>query len=273
MIPAAPYMDMHIHILPGVDDGSDSMECTINMLKQAEAEGVRVIVATPHFGIRNTGLRVEEELKQLAIVRKASEEYTPGLKLVLGNELFYTDGVAAALKRGEAKTMAGTSYALVEFSTSDSYDRICKCIREFTWEGYRPIIAHLERYRDLEGDIEAVQSLVDQGAAVQINCRSFIDGSTHKTESQEHSKRRGLFGRRSQSNQTGFFLERKGEWARELLEAGLVHLIASDAHDDRFRNPVYRTALESMQDYCDEETLMNIAKRNPLRLLKNEPIV
>ena len=272
MIPDAPYMDMHTHILPGLDDGSDSMECTINMLKQAEEEGIRVIVATPHFGIRNTSLRVEDEIEQLGIVRRAADEYTPGIKLVLGNELFYTDGIVNSLKRGEAKTIGGTSYALVEFSTSDSYDRICKCIRELTWEGYRPIIAHLERYKDLEGDVEAVRSLVDQGAAVQINCRSFVDGTAGKRDDSQQRRGRGLFGHR-RSSQTGFFLERKGEWARELLSEDLVHFIASDAHDDRFRNPVYRTALESMQGCCSDETLRRIAKVNPLRLLKNEPIV
>ena len=272
MIPAAPYLDMHTHILPGVDDGSDSMQCTVNMLKQAEAEGVKVIVATPHFGIRNPGLRLEDELRQLSIVRKAADEYTPGLKIVLGNELFYSDGAVNSLKRGEAKTISGTDYALVEFSTQDSYDRICRCIREFTWEGYRPIIAHLERYRCLEGDTEAVRSLVEMGAAVQINCRSFTDGAGRKTDDGQH-RSRGLFGRRSHSDQAGFFLERKGDWARELLGEGLVHLIASDAHDDRFRSPVYRTALEAMEGFCSDEQLTQIARVNPLRLLKNEPIV
>ena len=273
MIPAGPYLDMHTHILPGVDDGSDSMECTINMLKQAEAEGIKVIVATPHFGIRNAGLRVEDELNRLAAVRKAAEEYTDGVRLVLGNELYYSDGIVNSLKTGEAKTIADTSYALVEFSTHDSYDRICKCINELTWEGYRPIIAHLERYKCLEGDLEAVYNLVDQGAAVQINCRSFMDGAAQKEDSHEHHRSKGIFGRRNRSDQTGFFLERKGDWAREMLKAGLVHLIASDAHDDRFRNPVYRSALEAMERYCSEETLVNITKKNPYRLLKNEPIV
>lgn len=267
-IPTPPYMDMHTHILPGLDDGSSSMTQTERMLRQAYAEGIRFIVATPHFGIRNPDFRLEEAKERLSEVQALADQVTPGMKLFLGNELFYSSGIIDSLRAGEAATIAGTSYALVEFSTRDSYDRIYECIREFTWNGYIPLIAHLERYRCLEGDLDAVRELVDQGAVVQINCRSFLNGMNR---SPKRTEKRGLFGRK-RHKESGFFLEEKGEWVRELLSAGLVHLIASDCHDDQNRQPVYRKALEAMESYCDEETYLAITQRNVLRLLQNERI-
>ena len=133
-----------------------------------------------------------------------------------------------------------------------------------TWNGVIPVIAHLERYSCLEGDIEAVADLVDQGALVQINCRSFM------SEPASGKGRRGLFAKKKQE---GFFLERKGDWARQLLSEGLVHFIASDCHDDNFRTPVYRTALEAMEGCCSDEMLKKIARDNPISLLKNERII
>ena len=275
---------MHTHILPGIDDGSQTKEQTANMLRQAYDEGVRVIVATPHYGVRNPGLTLDKAKEALAETQQLADEITPGLRLILGSELFYSDGIIETLARGEAPTIGGTKYALVEFSTRDSRDRIEKCIREMTWQGFRPIIAHLERYKCLEGDIEAVRDLVSRGVAVQINCRSFLDGAPKQdAEGDRESSRevheqkkglRGLFGKpQKQTNRTEFFLERKGDWARILLSEGLVHFIASDCHDDGFRSPVYRKALEAMEGCCSEQFLTDIAKNNIIKLIRSERIV
>ena len=277
MIPKGPYMDMHTHILPGLDDGSQSMDQTVNMLKAAYEEGIRVVVATPHYGIRNPGFRLDEAKKALAETQKKADELTPGLRLILGSELYYSDGVIDALERGEAATLGGSSYALVEFSTGDSRDRIDQCIREMTWKGFRPVIAHLERYKCLEGDVEAVRRLVEQGAVVQINCRTFMDGAAAKPGEEENANKKSLLGKLGLSNrypnQTGFFLERKGDWARALLAEGLVHFIASDCHDDALRRPIYRTALESMEGCCSEQVLRSITRDNVIKLIRNERIV
>ena len=286
MIPKGPYMDMHTHILPGIDDGSQTIEQTSNMLMTAYEEGIRVIVATPHFGIRNPGITIDKAKKALELAQQRADEITPGLKILLGAELFYSDGIIDSLDRGECPTMGGTSFALVEFSTRDSKERINKCIQEMLWKGYKPIIAHIERYRSLEGDIEAVRDFVNRGVAVQINCRTFMDGAPSKqaaegskeTDAKESSSRKkgllGLFGKaEKQTNRAEFFLEQKGDWARMLLAEGLVHFIASDCHDDQHRSPIYRTALEAMDGCCSDKALEDIAKINILKLIRNERIV
>ena len=285
MIPKGPYMDMHTHILPGIDDGSQTIEQTANMLRTAYDEGIRVIVATPHFGIRNPGITLSQAKEALEAAQKKADEITPGIKIILGAELFYSDGIIDSLDRGECPTIGGTKYSLVEFSTRDSRDRINQCIQEMLWKGYRPIIAHLERYKCLEGDVEAVREIVNRGVSVQINCRSFLDGAPvnkgseedGKSGSENHEHKKGLFGlfgrSEKQQNRTEFFLERKGDWARTLLSEGLVHFIASDCHDDEHRSPIYRTALEAMEGCCSDQTLTDISKTNILKLIRNERIV
>ena len=267
MIPDGPYTDMHTHILPGIDDGSQSMDETISMLRQAYDEGIRVIIATPHFGMRNPLLTKEKAAAVLERVGREAGEAVPGMKLILGGELFYSDGIISALDSGVIPTLGGTSYAMVEFAPNESRERIVRCIRDLCRSGYRPVIAHLERCRSLEGDVRAVEELVDSGAAVQINCRSFISDKVS-------DNKRPTFGIiRRKRKEEGFFLERKAGWARLLLSEGLVHLIGSDCHDDSFRTPVYRSALEAMEGFCSDGTLTRIAIDNPARLLDNEKLI
>jgi len=272
LIPDGPYLDMHTHILPGIDDGSVSMEQTRNMLRQAYEEGIRYIIATPHYGIRNPGLSMDYAEEILEEVQKEADRITPGMRLLLGCELFYTDGIVQSLKRDEARTMAGTSYALVEFSTRDPYSRILKCVNEFTWNGYIPLIAHAERYRCLEGNLENVYELAELGAVIQINCRSFTGGRS-KTGSENNMRRTGIFHRQTRQMDAAFYLEQKTEWAMQMLDAGLVHLIGSDCHDDGMRRPVYREALQAMYQRCVEETMYHITRENVMHFLRNEPIV
>lgn len=264
MIPTGSYIDIHTHILPEIDDGSQSMDETLSMLRQAYSEGIRTIIATPHCGIRNPAFDRTDAADLIAEVQEAADIETPGVKIIPGNELYYTEGIVEALNRGDVCTLGDSSYALVEFGLDDSFDRMSRCIQDMIWNGYKPVIAHLERYICLEGNLGMVDRLIEMGAAVQINCRSFMHRESH-----EGAGIRWITGR----SRAGFALERKTRWAYALLDNGLVHLIASDCHDDDVRRPVLRQTLEAMQDRCSEDMLADIAVNNPRRLLENDWIV
>ncbi|MDO4870331.1 MAG: hypothetical protein Q4A65_08630 [Bacillota bacterium] len=253
------YMDMHAHIIPGVDDGSQSIEESIEMMRQAYQENIRVIIATPHFGLRNPDYDREKAERILDDLRRIASEMFPDLHLFMGNELYYSYGILESLLEGKAKTLAGTKYVLVEFSPDTDYSEIRKAVNEFTWNGYWPIIAHAERCSSLTDHLEAVRTLVDKGAYIQVNCRSFLDGGS--------GAKRKRFGRNN-----GFYLEQRQDWSMKLLNAGLVHFIASDCHSSGMRKPIYQTAVDTIIMQGGEKELLKITKTNILGLIRNERI-
>lgn len=250
----AVYIDIHAHIIPGVDDGAQSLEEAVKMMEQAYAESIRAIIATPHFGIRNTGYNDKTAKKRLNELQKIADKQFPGLKLFMGNELYYSVGTLESLQKKWAHTLAGTNYVLIEFSTDVEYDKIANAVEEMRWNGYWPIIAHAERYHCLIDNIELAKQLVNMGAYIQINARSFI-----RTKKRREKKKR-------------FFLEQNRDWCMELLKAGYVHFIASDAHSTGTRRPVYESAVSEIIAQGGEEQIHQITQTNITKLLRNEKI-
>lgn len=240
------YMDIHTHILPGVDDGSSNMDETMKMVDIAYREGIRIIMATPHYGAWNPGYDKSEAVAACRRVRDRMRGVYPDMNLYIGNELYYNPGIVEDLKSGKALTLGGTSYALVEFAVDESYKMIYSGLREFIMEGYRPVIAHIERYRYLQNDIDRVKELVELGAYVQINARSFLSGRVDKRSSKRTS------------------------WCVELLQNDLVHFIASDCHNCESRSPIMETAVRQMVRFTDKETVYRIVHTNIIKLMQNE---
>ena len=163
------FVDMHCHILPGVDDGSKSMEMSLAMARVAVENNIREIIVTPHWtgdrrsaspdGIRR---RVEE------LQRACRDE---GLDLIFypGNELLYDSSLPKRLSGGEALTLAGSDYCLVEFHPMDDYRYIYDGLRALRYEGFQPILAHCERYGCLMKDPGCVEELTGQQVLLQCN--------------------------------------------------------------------------------------------------------
>lgn len=233
------YIDLHTHILPGIDDGAETIEETLRMAGIAYEEGIRLIVATPHYGIMNPGfsrLKAEEIFYE---TRAKIKERYPEMGFALGNEIFYTGpSVIDDLAKGIALTLADTDYVLVEFSPLDPLKKIQSGIRDLTLSGYRPILAHAERYEDLYKDLDAVDDLINAGAIIQINSRSFTRGR----------------------------LDKRSRWVKQLVREDMVHLISSDCHNDGSRTPVMKEAADKLRSWTDDETFNKIMTDNPMRL-------
>ena len=163
------YIDIHSHILPGVDDGAVDMEETLAMLTMAYEQGTRTIIATPHY-IPGKKKKRAEELRQIhAEVCAAAKETMPDLKILLGNEIYCKEGVLSSIVEGRALPLADTNYVLLEFSTRISYKDLFGYIKAISGKGYRPIIAHVERYGCLYRKEELIRELIGAGAYIQMN--------------------------------------------------------------------------------------------------------
>lgn len=235
------YTDIHAHILPGVDDGAQNMDETIRMLQLANDQGITTIIATPHFAIggKNTPTRTLETIREQ--VQQEASRINQDMRILLGNELYYSDSVLEALKQREALTLAGSRYVLVEFSPRESYRNIYKAIGNLIRAGYLPILAHVERYQCLRKQEELIREITELGCYIQMNSDSLIGGMFH-----------------SEAN-----------YNRKLVNQGFVHFIASDCHNSKNRVPCMQTIVNLLQKKCETGLMEQIFGINPRCILDN----
>ena len=238
------YIDIHSHILPGVDDGAENMEMSMAMVDMAYAQGVRIMIATPHYypgHMRFPKEHLEEVYeKTLSVIKEKYSDFT----LLLGNEIYYRDEVVEKLKNKRIFTLADTRYVLLEFSNMAEYDYIVKAVRTVLDAGYYPILAHIERYSCLWKNEKRVKELIRMGAYMQVNAENF---------------------------QAGFFSAER-RYCLKLIQNGLVHFLGSDCHNLSDRSPNYKCAVEYLEKKLEPELLNDIIARNTEKLLDNKYI-
>ena len=140
------YIDIHSHILPGVDDGPDSLDQTIEMLYMAVRENITSIIATPHYVPGGNNRSVEDLMDIMNLVQEEAYKIDKNFKLYLGNEVYYSESIVELLKSGEVLTLAGSRYVLIEFSYGISFESMYQGLYKLISHGYIPILAHIERY-------------------------------------------------------------------------------------------------------------------------------
>ena len=203
------YIDIHSHILPGVDDGSANLEMSMEMLYMAAKDGISQIILTPHNKpwYRNMDrTEIETEVNRL---QERMQEEALDIKLYTGNELYYRNGLTEELDERKAGTLADSHYVLVEFEPSADYDYIRNGAYALLMGGYYPIIAHVERYKNVCSKMDRVMELIRLGCFMQINAGSIMGNH-------------------------GFGTKR---FVKKMLKQDLVHFVATDAHDLARRRP------------------------------------
>lgn len=210
------YSDIHIHALFGVDDGAVSEEAMRAIIDAAYSDGTRHIIFTPHYHPGYYGRNEEARDKAFDIARSYCGEKYPDLILALGNELHYMRGSVDWVHDGSCLTMNGTGFVLVDFADHESLGNISSGLERLLNGGYRPILAHAERYTAFFGRQNELRSLKAKGVLLQMDASSVL----------------GAFGIRvkQQSN--------------KLLRAGLFDLVSSDAHNLTDRPPVISSCCE-----------------------------
>ena len=232
------YIDIHFHVLPGMDDGAGDMETALEMLRLAHAEGISDIIVTPHYTsgrFKADSQRVKDQLDQLR--ERASEAQIP-IRLYPGTEVYYRGGLEERFESGELLTMNGTEYVLVEFSPSEDYMSIRTAMDDLFSMGLHPILAHAERYQCLSRKVEYLRELKNMGCQVQVNAASVM-------------------------GQWGFVTKRR---VHRFLKEKLVDYIATDAHDTERRKPAMKKCAKLLykkydKSYADALLFQNAKKR------------
>jgi len=196
-------VDMHHHLVFGVDDGARSMDMSVQMMQFAASQGVNGIVCTSHItpGYNHfpmdTYQRNFEQLNSLIAQRSLS------ITLYTGNEILYTEKTPEYLRKGKAMTVAGTKKVLIEFPPSAPFEALKRAAIDISDAGFEPVFAHIERYLCLR-DTDLIESLrEDYLVSMQMNALTVL-------------RAKGLLGDR---------------WVKKVLKHDLIDFVASDAHN------------------------------------------
>lgn len=240
-------IDIHCHILPGVDDGADTIEDALDMAQMASESGVKEIIATPHTCVP-VFLPNYKSISLLDGFKRLSDEIKNAkipLEIYTGAEILCTKDMPKLLEQGKLLTLASSNYILVEFYFDADPEYIDSMLDIVQSYGLVPVIAHPERYYAVQDHPYMVEEWNDKGYVIQLN-----KGSVS-----------GWFGHRTQ---------RAARW---MLSNGFVHVIASDAHDIDKRTPTMKRVREYLEDELVYKYVELLFDENPKRIISNMPII
>lgn len=234
-------VDIHSHILPGLDDGAATIEETAAMLALAHDSGTLTIAATPHADPQYL-----YEPERVALLLEEARSVAPdGLRLVSGCDFHLSfDNVESALKSPHTYALNGKSYLLMELSDMVIFPNTGELWGRLENAGLRIVLTHPERNPLLRQRIGLIREWVEQGRLMQVTAQSL----------------------------TGHFGSKAAEFARQLLNEGLVHFVASDAHDVRGRPPRMDLAFEWISDNYSRRLAELLCIEFPSQAVEGEPL-
>lgn len=225
-------IDIHHHLLPGLDDGSPSLEISVKMVEMAAADGITHIVCTPHANDRFYYSRE----KNLALIETLRAKVEGKVTLGLGCDFHMSyDNIQDALDKPGHYAINGLKYMLVEFADTSIPESTTDSLYELMVSSQRPIITHPERNPVIQRHPERLAAWIREGALVQVTASSLT----------------GRFGKTAQST------------AESYLKRNWVHFLATDAHNLESRPPVMTGGYAFVKKAYGEETARRLCVTNP----------
>ena len=212
-------IDIHSHIIYGVDDGARTKEMTLEMLKLSEESGVKKIVATPHYMKGRFQIEYNEIKEIVNEIRQMAKEENLNIEIYYGQEVYYTENIFKYYMEGEIGTINNSRYMLIELPMREfDVNKVIDGLYELTLRGIKPIVAHPERYIPFIKDPSLINAFIKEGYLFQLNADSVI----------------GEFGKSVK------------KLALLYLENGVYDVIGSDAHSIKNRNTDMRKPIEEV---------------------------
>ncbi|MBQ9017742.1 hypothetical protein IJ118_01620 [Candidatus Saccharibacteria bacterium] len=231
-------IDLHSHILPGIDDGAKTLADGVEVVRELAAAGVNDIVATPHY-IEETIYTSprKQNLKLIRELRKALAAAGVRVNIYLGNEIYINGEILKLLAAGEISPMAGSKHLLVELPMDGDFPNWEDILLALIQAGHQVILAHPERYASVQKDYGIVDDLVDMGVLLQCNLGSFA----------------GHYGKRAKKT------------VEKLARDKRIFAMGSDAH--RCHGELWNEGLKRMRKYYSEAELHDVLVENPRKVL------
>ncbi len=233
--------DLHSHLLPAIDDGAADVRTSLSMARAYVEQGVHYVACTPHIlpGLyHNSGPQISE-----AVARMQTTLNDAGipLQLLTGADNHMVPDFVGGLKSGHLLTLARSAYVLVEPPHHIAPARMEEFFFSILLAGYVPILTHPERLSWIESKYDVIKRLAANGVWMQVTCGSL----------------RGRFGRRVRY------------WTERLLEDGIVHILATDAHNMTTRPPDLLEGRRAAEQYVGVEEAQHLVVTRPSAVLSN----
>lgn len=238
------FTDIHIHALYGVDDGAKTEVEMQEIVDASYADGVRIFCVTPHF---HPGYFGDNKNRTEVAYRKLEtyiQQKYPDMELYRGNELRYSRDCVSWLNSGKCHTLNGTQYVLVDFLEAVETQKISGALEQLLSAGYRPVLAHVERYRTLWRHKNLIHSFREKGVLMQVDTQSVLGGF-------------------------GYLTQRQSSY---LLKNRLVDLICSDGHDVRKRPPQLSQCYQIVQKRYGQNYASALFCNNGKKLMYEESV-
>lgn len=231
-------IDIHCHILPKVDDGPDSVEESLKILKDMKRQGIKHVIVTPHYRPEMFEPSMKRVIYSYRHLRDIA--YEMGVSMSLGCEYYRNEQIIDHMDNRKRPSMAGSRYVLIEFSMNDLFPTVRNYVYELVTHGYQPIVAHVERYFCCQ-KMEKIQELKDMGALIQVNAGSVL-------------------------GEEGWKLKK---FCLELMKKDLIDFIASDTHNTSDRKLNLKKCASYVTKKMGKQYAERIFFNNPLNILKN----
>lgn len=234
-------IDIHSHLLFNVDDGSKSLEQSINILKDLESIGYTDIILTPHY-IKDSKYNntKDDNLKVLELLKKKVKKEKIKIKLYLGNEIFIDDDLQDLIEKGIISSLNNSNYFLIELPITGEYPNYEDIFMELINNGYKVILAHPERYYAFQKDFNKIYELEKIGVLFQSNLDSIIGG----------------YGKNAK------------KMIRRLLKEKKITFLATDIHHRKKNYNNWDKAKKIALKYISEDEYENLTCLNAKKLLK-----
>ena len=236
------WYDIHSHTLPGVDDGAVDFEMAEKMLRLASSDGTRHIIMTPHYCSGKFECDTAFIQSQFENLCHMTKQILPDMNLYLGQELYYSNDLTDLLWDGKIKTLADSSYILIEFSYERDYLFIQWALEELRSAGYKVILAHFERYSCLQNNIERLRELVDSGVYLQITA-AYAREMTGKVFS---------------------------NYIKKAFQEHLIHFVGTDSHNTTSRPPLMRKCISVLCKKYGMQYVREMLISNPEKIIQNK---
>lgn len=237
--------DLHAHILMGIDDGSQDLKTSLEILRQAEKEHITDIILTPHY-IKNSRYKAnnKQKIERLEALRTYAKRNKIAVNLYIGNEVYIDEDILSLLYKGEIATLNHSRYILIELPFMHQVPNLDEILFTLMQNNYIPIIAHPERYHYFQENPFLLKDYIDRGILFQGNYRSLF----------------GYYGKAAKKT------------LKILLKNDMIHFLASDMHKANEKYKIDKLNKKLLKITKNRKKVFDLLNGNITRVIYNQDI-